>query len=326
MSSWTATSSNGVVSSLPKGRQATVALTADDQKLTITSADAVWSLRAIPAEGYPSLPPLPPEAGIVDGEAFARSVTRVAAVAAKSSKQQYNLTCLQVPAHAAGLSLGATDTLRAAADEVPWTSTGPAAETREILVPALAATAFAKKAGQSGKVTVHLSGDLVAFRDDAREMTVRTMAGESGYDQVRGLFRDESPVTLTADAIRLAAVLRRMGKVTAAGHADPGTPEAVTLRYTGRAVSLTVLGETGQPLVTESMSAEVTGAEEFEVSFSALHLASLLSGITGQVVIGLAGSLPESPRPLMINGAGADPFKAMLAPIPKAPVPAKPRR
>lgn len=105
-----------------------------------------------------------------------------------------------------------------------------------------------------------------------------------------------------------------------------GRAAGLALRYTGRAVSITALGEDGAALVTESISAEVTGAEEFEVSLSPLHLASLLNGISGRVVIGLAGSLPDSPRPLMINGTGTCPFRAMLAPIRKAAAPAEPRR
>jgi DNA polymerase-3 subunit beta len=308
-----------VVSSLPKGKQETTELAADDQALTITSRGTRWTLPAIPADEYPRLPALPPEAGVVDGEAFARSVTRVAAAAARDDKRPV-LTCMQITTHETALALAATDTHRLATDRLPWTCAGPEAESREALVPALAATTFAKKAGQFGKVAVHLSDDLAAFRDDARELTIHTVRGS--YVQVGRLLRAESPVSMTADARELATVLERMGKVTARNRASSGAHSAVDLRYAGHAVTVSALQEDGTLSATESLPAEATGAEEFEVRLNPDHLASLLAGIIGQVVIGLTGVLPDSPGTAMINATGNDPFTAVLVTMKKASAPA----
>jgi DNA polymerase III subunit beta len=314
-----------VVSTLPKDKRLTMTLAASEQALAITSKGARWTLPAIPADEYPRLPDLPPEAGVVDGEAFARSVTRVAVAAARDSKQQA-LTCVQLTADTGELNLAATDGYRLAADRLPWTSAQPAAERREVLVPAPAALAFAKKAGHFGKVTVYLSSDLAAFRDDAREMTIRTLGTGPGYVKFRRHLRSKSPVRLTADARELAAVIDRMGKVTARIPAGAGSYGAVDLRYAGSVLTCTAIGEDGAPAAAESLPAWATGAGQFEVRLSPDHLASLLTGIHGQVVIGLTGELPDNPGTATVNAAGSDPFRAVFVTMKKASAPAAPEQ
>jgi DNA polymerase-3 subunit beta len=304
-----------VVGSLPKGKRGTAELTADDQALTITSKGNQWALPAIPADEYPRLPALPPAAGVVDGEAFARSVTRVAAAAARDDKQPL-LTCLEITTHETALALAATDTYRLATDRLPWMSADHGAERRQALVPALAATAFAKQAGQYGNVAVHLSDDFAAFRDDARDLTIHTVRGS--YAKFRRLLRADSPVSMTADARELTTVLDRMGKRTARHRASSGAWGAVDLRYADHAVSVTALDGDGTLSATESLPAETTGAEEFEVRLNPGYLASLLAGIDGQVVIGLTGVLPDNPGAAMINAAGNDPFAGALVTMKKA--------
>jgi DNA polymerase III subunit beta len=301
-----------IVSSLPKGERVTVDISADSSALTLASQGITWRLPALPDEDYPALPALPRLAGVADGEEFARAIGRVVPAASRDDTLPV-LTCILFETHAAAVALAATDRYRLALDRISWTPADPQAPVTRANVPADAAEVFAKKAG--GKVAIHLSAGMAGFSDDARELTIRTRPGD--FVRYRPLLRTESPVTLTADAKALAAAAERMGEIsgkTPAGH----TP--VALVYAGNAVTVQALTLDDEVRASETLPAGAEGATEFEVRFNSAYLASMLRGINGKAVIGLAGDLPRAQKAATINAAAADTFTALVVPYRRDPV------
>ncbi len=300
-----------IVSSLPKGDRVTVGISADGSALTLASQGIRWTLPALPDEDYPALPELPRLAGVADGDEFARVIGRVVPAASRDDTLPV-LTCICFETHSAALALAATDRYRMALDRIFWTPADPQAPVTRANVPAQAAGAFARKAGKSGKVAIHLSDELAGFADDAHELTIRTTTGD--FPRAGGFLRAESPVTLMADAQALAAVVERMGKVS---EKTPAGDTPVALAYAGNTVTVRALALDGEARASEALPADAGGAAEFEVRFNAPYLGSMLRGIDGSAVIGLAGDLLCQPKAATINAAGTGTFTAVVMPVRK---------
>lgn len=305
--------------------------TADGGWLNIEANGSTWKLPALPSTEYPELPALPPIMGTTDGGEFARAVARVAVAASKDDTLPM-LTHIQFSAHTGGVNLAATDRYRLASDHLDWSPVDPGAPGVEFLVPAGMATAFAKAAGKHGKVSVHVSeyesgGEIerIGFRDDSRELTMRPLNAQ--FIRWQSLFRAESPVTVTTDAAKLAGVLKRMNAVTARGWNESTRNGIVDVRFTNGTLTVHALAENLlDAAATESMPAKST-AEEFVFRVCAPYLGSLLEGVEGNAVIGLAaggdepGSLAAAtdfrkrPKPAVIRPeAECDHFRALVMP------------
>lgn len=136
------------VKALPRGKSAAVTLETGTAALTLAceGTRSTVPLLAHP-EDYPGLPELPPVAGTVAGEAFARSVARVAA-AASTDDTLPAFTCIQLGLRPDGtVTLAATDRYRLATDELSWTPADLDAAPRDILVPAADLARFGSRQG-----------------------------------------------------------------------------------------------------------------------------------------------------------------------------------
>jgi DNA polymerase-3 subunit beta len=301
-----------VISSLPPGNRVTVDISADESALTLTSQGITWMLPALPDEDYPGLPDLPRLAGVADGYEFARAIGRVAPAVSRDDEYPV-LRCIRCEAHPAALTLAATDRYRVALDRISWTPADPGAPRFRANVPAQGLDAYAKQAGKFGKVAIHLSDELAGFHDDARELTVRTLAGV--FPPYRRVLRAESPVHLMADSKALAAVVERMGKVS---EKRPATGDLqVALVYAKNALTVQALSRDDEVRASETLAAEAEGAAELEVRFNPVYLWPMLQGIDGKAVIGLAGDLLRNPKPATIHAGTTDTFTAVVVPARK---------
>lgn len=294
-----------IISSLPAGKRVEVDISADGPALTLAVQGITWTLPSLPDEDYPELPELPPLAGVADGEDFAQAIGRVCRAAAREGDKYPVHTCINVETRSAALALAATDRARLALDRVFWTPAVPGAASIRANVPARPAEAFAKQAGKSGKVAIHLADGLAGFRDDSRELTIRTVTGDfPGY---KHLLRSESPVTLTADAHALAGVVERMSKVsdkTAAGWT------LVALAYAAGTLTVQALAAGNEIRASETLPASAEGTSEFTVRFNAPYLSSMLEGLDGTAVIGLRPAQPAT-----ISAPGTATFRALVVPV-----------
>lgn len=298
------------VKALPAGKRVTVALSVWDDGLVLEADGVRLTVAHLGSEAeaeYPALPPMPEARGIVAGDVFARSVARVAACAGTDDTLPA-LTCLHAEFTTGAMRLAATDRYTLAVDDVAWTSLADGKSSA--LVPARAMAVFAKAAAKSGKVTVCASearfGEqretlhaMAGFTDGMRELVVHQNSGT--FPKYRDMLRmaDEAGTVVTADAGQLAAAVTRAGKVT-------GRNERMGFDVAGDCVTLTALRD-GQCTSTQVVAAEVTG-EPVETGFNPAYLASLLSGIAGEVSIGIVS--PN--KPVIVSGDG---FTGLVVPI-----------
>ena len=302
------------VKALPRGKSAAVTLEADTRALTLTceGTRSTVPLLANPGD-HPALPELPPAAGTVAGEAFARAVSRVAA-AAGTDDTLPALTCVRLGLRPDGtVSLAATDRYRLATDEMAWTPADLGAAPRDILVPAADLTRFA--AGCGDKVTIFLAPDqrpgnerglggsagLAGFSDGAREVIVRVNDGT--FPRVSDLLHRRHVTTITCDAGVLGDAVRRAGRLCGRG-------EPVSVSFAPDGVTVCPVRH-GAECGSQTVPATLAGPP-VQTAFNPGYLASMLAGVNGDARI----SLTESAKPALITaGTDGDQFRVVIVPM-----------
>lgn len=321
------------VSALPKGKNVPVTLDTygdgsaeEPVYLSIHAGGVSYTVPSLPAEEYPELPPMPRIAGVVGGDAFARSVLRVAAAAGTDDTLPM-LLCIAFKPRKGYLQMEATDRYRLAVDKVPWMVSDDersqlwTGDHVQFLVPAgltgyyrNGVAAFAKGAAKSKTVTVAFgtgpgAAEFAGFSDGWHELIMRTNSGEwIKATRMIDKWAKESEVTLSADAAALAAIVRNAGRVTEKN-------VAVMLHYADG--ELSVSGQAGGRFtMTRSLPAK-SSAGDFWVGFNPEYLASMLEGFDGEVRIGLSGTLPQNPKVSVIRSKNtkADPFTVGVVPV-----------
>lgn len=286
------------VGSLPTGKGTDrVTVTITDAGLTLLCDGWQAPVEALPADAaaeYPGYPILPPVTVTVDSAVFARSATRTAACAGTDDTLPV-LMCVHMTAAAGMLTMAATNRYRLAMDTQPAAGTDGTA-----LVSAVLLAKFAKASDKDGKVSVHLGEDHVALSDGTRTLITRAGIGE--FIRYRKMFDGNTyPTSVTADAATLVKVVARAGKVTGKG-------ERMGFGVTGSGVTLTAVRD-GKVTGTQVVPATVTGPPA-EAGFSPVYLASVLSGITGEVVLRLQENVDKPMRVTSDDG-----FTAIVMPI-----------
>ena len=96
----------------------------DADVVNLLCGSAEFTLVALPAEEYPSLPPSPPLAGTVDGGLLAAAIAQVGPAASRDDTLPM-LTGVCLDIDGGMLTLAATDRYRLAVREVPWEPARP---------------------------------------------------------------------------------------------------------------------------------------------------------------------------------------------------------
>ena len=296
------------VRSLPAGKgtgRVTVTVAGDGLTLLCDGWEApVAALPAEAAAGYPQFPPLPPLTVTLDGEAFARSALRTAACAGTDDTLPV-LTCVNMTfsEDTGTLVMAATDRYRLAVDTQPADGTDGTS-----LVSAVLLAKFARACDKAGKVSAGLGGEHAALSDGTR--TLITRAGTGEFIRYKSRMEGEYPTTVTASAPALLKVVARAGKVT-------GKNERLGFEVSEAGVKLTAVRD-GKASGTQTVPATVTGPPA-ETGFSPGHLAGVLPGIAGDVVIGLPADAGSKPARVSSD----DGFTAIVVPLrrPESPYP-----
>lgn len=299
------------VKSLPKGKNVTASLTVTAECVTIACDGITASASLLPLGEYPALPAMPELSGVMDGAAFARSVTRVAACAGTDDTLPV-LTCVQFASEAGQLRMAATDRYRLAVDSVPWTGDDGVTS----VIPAAILVKFAKAMDETGKVSLHFAAGFAAFSDGTRTLTTHPNCGT--FPKYRSLIpsRDSLSTLVLADAAQLRTAVERAGRLTARN-------ERTGFGVSSGQVTVTATRD-GQECGTQAVAAETDGPDA-PAGFNAGYLASVLAGFSGPVWMGLkvftgTDSKGESysavTKPVML-WADDDEFTAIVMPIRK---------
>lgn len=287
-----------------------ITFTLDGTRVLVTAGSAKFTLPTLATNEYPSLPSIPPAAGIIASDIFATAVNQVAVAAGKDDSLP-TLTGVHVDIKGDNITLAATDRYRLAVKEITWTAQTSDLETSTLL---RARTLFdaAKALSSSSNVTIALSPSssnekLVGFLSDEKTMTSRTLDGTFPP------FRHLLPTTTTAEAtIEVAPFLDSVRRVALV------TDKTVPLRLIFSANSLQLEAGAGDDAqATENLEIDYTG-EDINIAFNPTFLTDGLQAIgTPYVHIGFTGA--NKPAVLTgkneATGAINESYKYLLMPM-----------
>ena len=207
---------NEIARSLPNKP---VEMVADHTQVELTCGSARFSLQTLPVDGYPTLPEMPTQTGLVDASVFEKSVSQVV-IAAGRDELLNVFTGVRVEINGDRLSLLATDRYRMALKELTWQPSSPDIE-GAVLVPGRVLADTAKSLTSGKTVTVSLStteseGEgLVGFIGEGakgrREATTRLL--NQAFPKVRHLMDVVGTVTVRVPTADLLAAVKRVSLV-----------------------------------------------------------------------------------------------------------------
>lgn len=281
----------------------------DGTKVQVTCGASRFTLLTMPVEDYPSLPAMPPVAGVVDGEELTHAVAQVSVAASRDDTLPL-LTGVRMEIDGEKVTLLATDRYRLALRELSWKPSSPGYSS-VALVRARTLSDAAKSLGGSGSVTVALSTgggvDLIGFEAGGRHSTSLLVDGD--YPAVRRLFPDETPIHAVVDKPALTEAAKRVALV-----AERNTP--IRLSFTDGQVVLEA-GQGDDAQASEALEAVLVG-EPISVAFNPQFLLDGL-GALDTPFVRLSFTHPNKPVEFTgqteLNGEDSQAYRYLLVPI-----------
>ena len=281
----------------------------DGTKVVITCGASRFTLLTMPVEEYPSLPAMPPVAGVVDGDDLTHAVAQVSVAASRDDTLPL-LTGVRMEIDGEKLTLLATDRYRLALRELSWKPATPGFSSIA-LVRARTLTDVARSLGTAGSVTLALttSGgvDLIGFEAGGRHTTSLLVDGD--YPAVRRLFPDETPIHAVIDKPALTEAAKRVALV-----AERNTP--IRLSFTDGQVVLEA-GQGDDAQASEALEAVLVG-EPISVAFNPQFLLDGL-GALDTPFVRLSFTHPNKPVEFTgqaeLSGEDSQAYRYLLVPI-----------
>ena len=145
----------------------------DGTKAVLTCGTSKFELATLPIAQYPTLPPIPPVTGTIDGEAFISAVRRVSVASAKDSTRPFQKG-IQLKATSTSVTFTAADPNRIARCQVQWLGKNVPDETSAVVLTKTMQD-IEKTFANLGEISISISpdGGMVAFQ--AKNRTVTTV-------------------------------------------------------------------------------------------------------------------------------------------------------
>jgi DNA polymerase-3 subunit beta len=287
-----------------------VEIAAVGSHLELICGSARFTLPTMPVEDYPTLPPMPEMAGVLDAAEFAHAVAQVAVAAGRDDTIPM-LTGVRIELEGTTMALLATDRYRAAVRELTWR---PNDETiaLQALVPARTLADTARTLGPlGGEVYMALSrggvGEgMIGFAGGSRRATSRLL--DPDFPKIRSLFPDQHNAQARMRVAGLTEVVKRVSLV-----ADRTTP--VRLSFAEGEVVVEA-GSSEDARASEAMECEFTG-ESLTVAFNPVYLLDGLSVLDApQVHISFTTAMkPAVISPAGEDGAGVAGYRYLIMPM-----------
>jgi DNA polymerase-3 subunit beta len=287
-----------------------VEITTDGAKVTLKCGTAKFTLLTMPVEDYPSLPPMPPAAGMVGSDEFAAAVAQVAIAAGRDDTLPM-LTGVRLEIEGETVTLASTDRYRLAVRQLRWKPEQPDFSA-VALVPAKTLSDTAKSLTSGAEVSIALaaggsgSGEgMIGFDGGGRRTTTRLLDAE--FVKYQSLWPKETSAVAEVETGPFAEAVKRVGLV-----AEKNTPVRLSFRQDE------VVLEAGSG--DDAQAVEVLGAslegQDIDVAFNPHFLLDGLSAI-GSDVARLA--MTTSTKPAVMTGKPAndeDPdYRYLIMPI-----------
>jgi DNA polymerase-3 subunit beta len=287
-----------------------VEITTDGAKVTLKCGTAKFTLLTMPVEDYPSLPAMPPAAGMVGSDEFAAAVAQVAIAAGRDDTLPM-LTGVRLEIEGETVTLASTDRYRLAVRQLKWKPEQPDFSA-VALVPAKTLSDTAKSLTSGAEVSIALaaggsgSGEgMIGFEGGGRRTTTRLLDAE--FVKYQSLWPKETSAVAEVETGPFAEAVKRVGLV-----AEKNTPVRLSFRQDE------VVLEAGSG--DDAQAVEVLGAslegQDIDVAFNPHFLLDGLSAI-GSDVARLA--MTTSTKPAVMTGKPAndeDPdYRYLIMPI-----------
>jgi DNA polymerase III subunit beta len=287
-----------------------VEITTDGAKVTLKCGTAKFTLLTMPVEDYPSLPAMPPAAGMVGSDEFAAAVAQVAIAAGRDDTLPM-LTGVRLEIEGETVTLASTDRYRLAVRQLKWKPEQPDFSA-VALVPAKTLSDTAKSLTSGAEVSIALaasgsgSGEgMIGFEGGGRRTTTRLLDAE--FVKYQSLWPKETSAVAEIETAPFAEAVKRVGLV-----AEKNTPVRLSFRQ-GEVVLEAGSGEDAQAV--EVLGASLEG-QDIDVAFNPHFLLDGLSAI-GSDVARLA--MTTSTKPAVMTGKPAneeDPdYRYLIMPI-----------
>ncbi|MCB0930876.1 MAG: DNA polymerase III subunit beta [Mycobacterium sp.] len=275
-----------------------VEVSVDGNRVLLTCGSAKFSLPAMPAEDYPTLPTLPGETGVVEADVFTEAVTQVAVAAGRDDTLPM-LTGIRVEITGDTLVFAATDRFRLAVRELSWSTSSPDIDAA-VLVPAKTLAEAAKSV--TAGTDVHLAlgtgagvGEdrLLGVRSAGKRSTTRLLDTE--FPKFRQLLPAEHTALATVGVVELTEAIKRVALV-----ADRGAQ--VRMEFADGVLHLSAGGADGVGQAEEDLAVDFVG-EPLTIAFNPTYLTDGLSSLhSDRVTFGF--TTPSKPAVLRPAAAG----------------------
>jgi DNA polymerase-3 subunit beta len=289
-----------------------VQITAEAGRAVLTCGSATFNLLTMPEDEYPSLPEMPPAAGVVGSDAFATAVSQ-SAIAAGRDDTLPALTGVRIEIEGSTLTLISTDRYRLAVRELRWNPVRDD-ESAAVLVPAraLSETARALTAGAEVSIALALPGaggtggdGMIGFEGAGRRTTSRLLGGE--FPRYQGLLPTSQRSMAEMSTAALAEAVKRVALV-----AERNT--AVRLAF-GPGQLLLEAGTGDEAQAEEALEVSFEG-DDLAIAFNPQYLLDGLAAIDSDTV---RISFTDPGKPALITGKpgpdGQPDYRYLLMPI-----------
>jgi DNA polymerase-3 subunit beta len=159
---------NDIIGRLPNQP---ITLVIDGTKAVLTCGTSKFELATLPIAQYPTLPPIPPVNGTIDGEAFISAIRRVSVASAKDSNRPFQKG-IQLKATETSITFTAADPNRIARCQVQWLGKNVPDETSAVVLTKTMQD-IEKTFANLGEINISISpdGGMVAFQAKNRIVT-----------------------------------------------------------------------------------------------------------------------------------------------------------
>ena len=279
-----------------------------DQSARIASGRSEFSLKPLPAEEFPRVPPVEGDEVRFDAEKLTNALRQVLPAASTDDNRQILtgvLLAASDPAEGSeGLRLVATDSYRLAVVDLPGVSV--LSSGKSVLVPSRALSELSKAIGESGEITLRLGERDASFAtvdDSAGGVVLTTRLIEGDYPNYQGLIPQNQPNVLTVGRDALIEALRRVKLL-----ARDATPVRLQMSSDGLELRA-VTQDVGEGV--ESVDATYSG-EDLTVAFNPDYLLAGVEAVEGDE-INLATI--DSLKPAVVRDTSTPNFLYLLMPV-----------
>jgi DNA polymerase-3 subunit beta len=223
-----------------------------ENKAVITCGTTKFELAILPIAQYPTLPPVPPVTGTIDGDAFIAAIKRVSVASAKDSTRPFQKG-IQIKATPTSVMLTAADPNRIARCQVSWLGKDVAKETSAVVLTKTMQD-IEKSFANLGEVDISIAAEgergMVAFQAKNRIVTTIVLNIEN-YPDIDQYFPNN---------LEESAVINKQDLMDATKRVELVVSESEdTIRFSFEQGSVQLDSTSSENNATESVESTLTG-------------------------------------------------------------------